>query len=79
MQLNRRLILFILTATASTTGFTASFDCAKARTFVEKSICYHQQLSALDTALAAAYQKRLAYQGYKKRMPQAKLWRASRF
>lgn len=61
MQLNRRLILFTLTATVSTTGFTASFDCAKARTFVEKSICHHQQLSALDTALAAAYQKRLAH------------------
>ena len=33
-------------------AFSASFDCAKANTFVEKEICADPLLSALDSALA---------------------------
>jgi uncharacterized protein len=33
----------------------ASFDCAKARTKIEKLICANEELSKLDEALAAAY------------------------
>ncbi|WP_164738569.1 lysozyme inhibitor LprI family protein [Aquabacter cavernae] len=37
-----------------------SFDCAKARTKVEKGICASPALSALDQRLAAAYAKAMA-------------------
>jgi len=33
----------------------ASFDCAKASTFVEKAICTDKQLSSLDDQLAGLY------------------------
>lgn len=38
------------------TSFGASFDCAKARTWVEKTICSTPKLSKLDDELAASYQ-----------------------
>jgi uncharacterized protein YecT (DUF1311 family) len=38
----------------------ASFDCAKAKTPVEKMICADAELSKLDEEMAAAYQRELA-------------------
>jgi uncharacterized protein len=35
----------------------ASFDCAKASTFIEKTICFNQTLSAMDETLARSYRK----------------------
>jgi len=52
--MNRRWIAFFLLA--STTGFAASFDCAKAKTTQEKAICASPELSDLDDQMAAAYQ-----------------------
>lgn len=56
-----RLIILALTAAAvSTSCFAASFDCAKARSKVEKAVCGDQELSKLDEALAAAYKAALS-------------------
>ena len=45
------ILLFVLSATAN----AASFDCNKARTFVEKEICKTPVLSQLDDALGKNY------------------------
>ena len=50
------LPLALWTATAQ----AASFDCAKAKTAIEKMICADTELSKLDEEMAAAYQKALA-------------------
>ena len=39
----------------STLAYSASFDCSKASTLVEQSVCSNKQLSALDDTLSAAY------------------------
>jgi len=36
-------------------SFAASFDCAKAGTWVEKSICADQELSGLDSEMGETY------------------------
>ncbi len=41
-------------------GYSASFDCGKATTWVEKSICKNKQLSKLDEKMSFAFQKKLA-------------------
>lgn len=43
--------------------FAAGFDCSKAATLVEQSICANKQLSELDDALSAGYKKALAGPG----------------
>ena len=40
--------------------FAASFNCAKAKTWAEKTICNTKQLSNLDELLDASYKKALA-------------------
>jgi uncharacterized protein len=49
------VLVALLTTVASFNVNTASFDCAKASTVVEGSICANAALSALDEQLAAAY------------------------
>src|SRR5687768_16262824 len=49
--MKRLLILFLL----SSPLFAASFDCSKASTPIEKTICGSPRLSALDDELAATY------------------------
>jgi uncharacterized protein len=44
-----------LLATVAITANSASFDCQKAATFVEKEICKHNLLSKLDEALSENY------------------------
>jgi uncharacterized protein len=39
--------------------YGAAFDCTKAVTLVEQSICSNKQLSALDDSLGVAYKKAL--------------------
>jgi uncharacterized protein len=39
---------------------TASFDCTKALSFAEKTVCSNPVLGKLDTALAVNYQRMLA-------------------
>lgn len=41
------------------TAHAASFDCAKARTGVEKAVCADPQLSEYDERIAAAYKRQL--------------------
>ncbi|MBS9780220.1 MAG: DUF1311 domain-containing protein [Moraxellaceae bacterium] len=41
-------------------GHSVSFDCNKATTWVEKSICKNKQLSKLDDKMVAIYKKKLA-------------------
>ncbi len=41
-------------------AYSASFDCNKATTWVEKSICKNKQLSKLDDKMNVAFQKKLA-------------------
>ncbi len=44
---------------APSLAHSASFDCSKAATLVEQSICSNKQLSALDDTLSAAYKNAL--------------------
>lgn len=46
--------------TFSSSTFAASFNCAKASTYVEKTVCEVPALSELDERLANAYKKALA-------------------
>ncbi|MFN7650236.1 MAG: lysozyme inhibitor LprI family protein [Acidobacteriota bacterium] len=50
------LLLWIMACNA----WAASFDCAKARSMVEKAICNDPELSKLDEELAGAYKSALA-------------------
>jgi uncharacterized protein len=50
------LILLLLPLSA----FSASFDCHKSHTFIEKAICADKQLSKLDEKLGQAYKMALA-------------------
>jgi uncharacterized protein len=38
-------------------AYAVSYNCQKAKTFVEKSICQDQELSTLDDELSSAYQQ----------------------
>ncbi len=53
-----RVIKIGLSATLLITSlYSASFDCKKASTFIENTICNDAELSKLDEELAAAYKK----------------------
>lgn len=55
-----RILPFVLLSIAGiATARAASFDCAKARTGVEKAVCADPQLSEYDERIAAAYQRAL--------------------
>jgi len=45
----------VLAATSNGSGFAASFDCTKAKTDVERTICDDAQLSKLDDEMAKVY------------------------
>jgi uncharacterized protein len=49
--------LIFLTTFASTTAFAASFDCKKAKTVIEKTICTDSKLNKLDEDLAGLYKE----------------------
>jgi uncharacterized protein len=63
---NRRLrwiklsIIIVLFGLLSTQALAASFDCNKATTWVERSVCSDAELSKLDEQLAKAYHDALA-------------------
>lgn len=52
-----KILLVTLFSTVSINAYSASFDCAKASTVVEKSICSNASLSTLDDQLTAIYSK----------------------
>lgn len=52
-----KLFLPLATLALSQTAFSASFDCEKARTLIEKTICSNQELSNLDDSLMLAYKE----------------------
>ena len=52
-----KILLVTLFSTVSINAYSASFDCAKASTAVEKSICSNATLSTLDDQLTAIYSK----------------------
>ena len=49
--------LIFLATFASTNAFAASFDCNKAKTKIEKTICTDSELGELDEDLAAVYKQ----------------------
>jgi uncharacterized protein len=53
-------VMVIVLAGISGTSRAASFDCAKARSKVEKAICSDPELGKLDEELAVAYKRALA-------------------
>ena len=53
------LVGLLLVTTGSGLAFAASFDCKKAKTKVEKTICADLRLSELDEELAAAFRDAL--------------------
>lgn len=59
MAIPRVLIPVLLSLGGIATAHAASFDCAKARTGVEKAICADPKLSEYDERIAAAYKREL--------------------
>ncbi|WP_298437191.1 lysozyme inhibitor LprI family protein [Geobacter sp.] len=50
-------VVMILTAASAVYAHAASFDCAKARSVVEKTICSDEELSKLDGMMEDFYKK----------------------
>ena len=64
MKINRTVSIISLISIAlfgllSTQATAASFDCKKAATWVEKTVCANPELSKLDEELAKAYHEAL--------------------
>ena len=59
MAIPRALIPVLLSLGGIATANAASFDCARARTGVEKAICADPKLSEYDERIAAAYKREL--------------------
>ena len=59
MAIPRALIPVLLSLGGIATAHAASFDCARARTGVEKAICADPKLSEYDERIAAAYKREL--------------------
>lgn len=57
------IVFLVPMALWSSSAMAASFDCSKAATWVEKSICADPLLGKLDAALAKNYQAMLAADG----------------
>ena len=55
------LLLPLLLLFSATNAEAASFDCAKARTAVEKMICADAELSKLDDEMAAVHRQASEY------------------
>lgn len=55
MRIDRSLLLASGLAVAACQGFAAGFDCAKATSWAEKTICADPKLSKLDDRLAEDY------------------------
>ena len=61
MKKSALAIMSILgTALLSTAAHSASFDCKKAATWVENTVCANDELSKLDEAMAKKYKQNLA-------------------
>ncbi len=54
-HLQRSAFLLFITLCVPIAGYSASFDCANAASYVEKVVCSDAELSKLDDALGAAY------------------------
>ena len=59
MTIPRTLLFALLSLAGTASAHAASFDCAKARTGVEKAVCADPQLSEYDERIAAAYKRAL--------------------
>ena len=59
-KLSLIIIGMLSTCFISTYGNAASFDCAKASTWTEKTICSNAELSKLDETMAKQYKAKLA-------------------
>jgi uncharacterized protein len=53
----KHLVFFVIFLTLAIGVEAASFDCGKASTPVEKSICANTKLSELDSQLMQSYKK----------------------
>lgn len=58
--MNKKFLLAISITTLLSSVHAASFDCKKASTFVEESICSNEKASKLDEDLASKYKDALA-------------------
>lgn len=56
-MINRVIKIGLSASLLITSLYSASFDCKKASTFIENTICNDAELSKLDEELAAAYKK----------------------
>ncbi|BBL73695.1 lysozyme inhibitor LprI family protein [Methylomagnum ishizawai] len=63
MSKSQSILAVAITIMLANTSIAASFDCVKAGTQVEKLICNHSQLSALDEQLSEIYRTNLAKSG----------------
>jgi uncharacterized protein YecT (DUF1311 family) len=59
MAIPRILLFALLSLAGIAAAHAASFDCAKARTGVEKAVCADPQLSEYDQRIAGAYKREL--------------------
>lgn len=53
----RSFLVFVLISLGSSTALAASFDCQKARSYTEITICSDSELSTLDEELNQIYQE----------------------
>lgn len=60
MQTMKTFTILISLSMLSSTALSASFDCSKAKSHVEKSICKNHKLSALDVRLNTLYNTRIS-------------------
>ena len=58
-----RLLATAVTYAICSGAFGASFDCGRAKTLVEKSICANPTLSQLDDSMASTYKNALTRGG----------------
>lgn len=59
MAISRTLLFVLLSLGGIAVAHAASFDCAKARTGVEKAVCADPKLSEYDERIAGAYKREL--------------------
>ncbi|WP_429170524.1 lysozyme inhibitor LprI family protein, partial [Aeromonas rivipollensis] len=55
--MTQKLHFFLLLASLPITAFSASFDCSKASSPMEKNICGNEVISYLDSTLSTVYKK----------------------
>lgn len=69
------LLIALTISTLTTSALAASFNCSKAKTWTETTLCSNPELSQLDELLAASYQRAISSNSNKTKLKeQQKQW-----